>query len=72
MKWLVPVVAIQIVGFYVRFLWAISKELKPLFRKPPTCRTRQPVFRHRLFRLDPAKLWTEKLDCDTSRIEDQS
>jgi len=66
MIWLILIVATGTVGFYLRFLWAMSKELKHLRRKRPTRHTWQPVVRRNLFRLDPADLWAEKSD-DSSK-----
>ncbi len=68
--WLVLIVVTAITGFYLRFLWAMNEELKHFRRKDPTCRTWQPLVRRNLFRLDPADLWGEKSDCNSSRIKD--
>src|SRR5262249_49342058 len=40
-----------IVGFYLRFFWAMDKELNHLPRKCPTCRAWQPVVRRNLLNL---------------------
>ena len=70
MKWLMPIIAVPIIGFYVRFFLAINQEMET-FRRRPSCPTVRRVFRPQLFRLDPSRLWIEKMDYDASQIEDQ-
>jgi hypothetical protein len=69
MMWLILIVAIAIVGFYLRFFWAISTELKHVWRKRSTHRTWQPHVRHDLFRVDP-NFGVKTLDRAASRIKD--
>jgi len=62
------IVATATLGFYLRFLWAMTKELRHLRSKRPKRHRWQPVVRRNLFRLDPADLWAEKSD-DSSRSQ---
>jgi hypothetical protein len=67
MRWLIAIVTVATVAFYLRFLWAMNKELNYLRKHHTTCRSWQPVVRRNLFRLDPADLWTAESDADGSR-----
>ena len=68
--WLILIIAAGIAAFYLRFLWAMNKELKQLQRERPTRRAWQPAARRNLFRIDAADFWADKSDCDSSRIKD--
>jgi hypothetical protein len=70
MRWLIPIAATGIVSFYLRFLWAMNKELKNLRKRRPNCRTSHPAVRRNLFKIDPADLWAKKSDVDSWRIKD--
>ena len=70
MRWLIPIGATGVVGFYLRFLWAMKKELQQRREDRPIGRTRQQGPRHNLIRVDPADFWAEKSARDSSRIKD--
>jgi hypothetical protein len=65
------IVAAITIGFYLRFLWAITKELKHLRKKRLTFPTGQPVVHRNLIRVDPSDLCARTLDRYSSRIKDK-
>lgn len=68
MMWLILMVAIAIVGFYLRFLWAITSELNHLRRKRLAYGSHLSVIISS--GVDPADLRIETLDGDSPRIKD--
>jgi len=59
MTWIILIIAAAIIGFYLRFLWAISKEVMHLRREGAAYRRSPAVARHKLYRVDPADLRRE-------------
>ena len=71
MIWLVSIIVAAMIGFYLRFAWAMHTELKHLRTKRPIGRNRKRAARRSLLRLNPADFRVEKSDLDAPRIKDK-